>query len=162
MIKSRLVLVRLRCQSPTPRPHAFIEKIIINSDRSFFSLALLINVCSPILSVAALFPGKLGRESLCPYMFFTLRLLSFTAKWLNNLVYSSETEFDKGINRNKANFFQLLSCVRWRKMHPYRLQANKIYVFVGIFHSCFSHSFPGLKSWNACPTRVICVSLKCG
>ena len=96
-------------------------------------------------------PWKIGERDSLPYMFFTLRLLSFAAKWLNNLVYSSETEFDKGINRNKANFFQLLSCVRWRRMHPYRLQANKIYVFLRVFHSCFSHSFPGLKSWNACP-----------
>ena len=48
-----------------PRPHAFIEKIIINSDLSFIILALLINVCSPLLSITVLFHEKSGRETLC-------------------------------------------------------------------------------------------------
>lgn len=52
-----------------PRPHAFIEKIVINSDRSFITLALLINVCSPLLSITVLFPENWGRETLCLYVF---------------------------------------------------------------------------------------------
>ena len=52
-----------------PRPHAFIEKIIINSDRSFITLALVINVCFPLLSITVLFHEKSGRETLCPICF---------------------------------------------------------------------------------------------
>ena len=85
-----------------PRPHAFIEKIIINSDRSFITLALVINVCFPLLSITVLFHEKLGRETLCPicfsvWDFYVLQQNGWTT-W-----YTAQKQY--------------LTCVRWRRMN---------------------------------------------